>query len=99
MARKEGLFEELELVDVASLNEIGTLHTWLLVPLHPGGLLAKSNLVGKLCRQEPLSQCGSHICLHVSLPTAPVLLPKECTSISHRSVSFCTGHCPQIGTY
>ena len=37
MARKEELFEEPGLVDEASLNETGMLHTWLLVPLHPGG--------------------------------------------------------------
>ena len=35
------------------------------------------------CRQGPSTLCGSHICLHVSLPTAPVLPPGECTSISH----------------
>jgi hypothetical protein len=36
MARREGLFEELELVDATSLNGTGTLDTWLLVQLHPG---------------------------------------------------------------
>ena len=34
MARREGLFEGLGLVDEASLNGTGMLHTWLLVQLH-----------------------------------------------------------------
>ena len=84
MARREGLFEGLELVDEASLNGTDTLHTWLLVQLHPGGLLAKRILAEMLCRQVILRQCGVHICLHVSLPTAFVRLPGEYTSVSHR---------------
>lgn len=99
MARKKGLSEELGLVDAISLNGTGTLHTWLLVQLRPGGWWAKRNLAGMLYQQELSILCGSHICLHVSLPTAPVHLPEECTSISHCLVVFCTGHCPQIGTY
>ena len=47
MARKEELFEGLELVDEASLNGTGMLHTWLLVPSHPGGQWARGNLAGK----------------------------------------------------
>jgi hypothetical protein len=47
MARKEGLSEELELADAISLNGTGMLHTWLLVPLHPGGQWARRNLAGK----------------------------------------------------
>ena len=37
MARREGLFEGLDLVDQASLNGTDMLHTWLLVLSHPGG--------------------------------------------------------------
>src|SRR3954463_8157250 len=51
-----------------------------------------------LCRQGLSTLCGSHTCLHVSLPTASVRLPEECTSTSRRSVSFCIGHHPQTGT-
>ena len=51
-----------------------------------------------LCRQGLLTLCGSHTCLHVSLPTASVRPPEECTSISRLSVSFCIGHHPQTGT-
>ena len=47
MARIEGLCEELELVDEASLNGTGTLHTWLLVQLHPEEQWARRNLAGK----------------------------------------------------
>ena len=36
MARKEGSSEELELADRVSSNGTNTLHTWLLVQLHPG---------------------------------------------------------------
>src|SRR4051812_24624894 len=83
-ARTKGLSGELELVGVSAWNGTGTLHTWLLVQLHPGGLSARRNLAGKLFRQVLLCQCGDHICLHVSLPTAFVRLPGEYTSISHR---------------
>ena len=82
MARIKGSSGELELAGVSAWNGTGTLHTWLLVQLHPGGLSAKRNLAGMLCRQVLLRQCGDHICLHVSLPTALVLLPGEYTSIS-----------------
>ena len=41
------MFKGLELVDEASLNGTDTPHTWLLVPLHPGGRWAKRNLAGK----------------------------------------------------
>ena len=87
MARIKGLFGELELVDVSAWSGTGTLHTWLLVQLHPGGLSAKINLARKLCRQVLLRQCGDHICLHVSLPTAFVRLPGEYTLISRQSSS------------
>src|SRR3990170_7956808 len=99
MARKEGLSEELGLANVIYLNGTGTLHTWLLVQLHPGEQWAKRNLAGTPCRQELLSLCGSHICLHVSLPTALVHPPEEYTSISPHSVFFCIEHCPRTGTY
>ena len=98
MARREGLFGGLELVDEVSLNGTGTLHTWLLVPSHPGGRWARRNLAGTPCRQGPSTLCGSHICLHVSLPTAPVLPPGGCTSISHRSAFSCTGRHRRTGT-
>src|SRR3954469_7275505 len=98
MARREGLFEGLELVDEASLNGTDTLHTWLLVLSHPGGRWARRNLAGMPCRQGPSILCGSHICLHVSPPTAPVLPPRGCTSISHRSFFFCTGRRRRTGT-
>ena len=52
-----------------------------------------------LYRQELLSLCETHICLHVSLPTAPVHLPGEYTSISHRLVSFCIEHHRRTDTY
>ena len=39
--------------------------------MQPGGRWARRNLVGMPCRQGPSTLCGSHICLHVSLPTAP----------------------------
>src|SRR3954462_14028997 len=70
MARIKGSSGKLELAGVSAWNGTGTLHTWLLVQLHPGGLSAKRNLAGKLCRQVLLRQCGDHKCLHVSLPTA-----------------------------
>jgi hypothetical protein len=44
MARKEGSFEEPELADAISLNGTGTLHTWLLVQLHPGEQWPKETL-------------------------------------------------------
>ena len=57
----------------------------------------------KPCRKalpaRPSTLCGSHICLHVSLPTAPVLPPSECTSISHRLVFFCTERCQRTDTW
>src|SRR6187399_2813953 len=84
MARIKGSSGELELVDVSAWNGTGMLHTWLLAQLHPGGLLAKRNLAGMLCRQVLWRKCGGHICLCVSLPTALVHLPWECISISHR---------------
>ena len=65
-ARREGLFEGLELVDEASLNGTDTLHTWLLVPSHPGGRWARRNLAGTPCRQGPSTLCGSHICPCIS---------------------------------
>src|SRR3954470_22269866 len=99
MAWREGLFEGLELVDEASLNGTETLHTWLLVSSHPGGRWARRNLVGTPCRQGPSTLCGSHICLLVSLATAPVLPPGGCTSISHRSASSCTGRHRRTGTW
>src|SRR3954470_24433698 len=99
MARIKGSSGELELAGVSVWNGTGTLHTWLLVQLHPGGLSAKRNLAGMLCRQVLLRQCGEHICLHVSLPTASVRLPREYTSISHRCVLFCTVCCRQTRTY
>src|SRR4051812_32571958 len=98
MARREELFEGLKLVDEASSNETDTLHTWLLVPLHPGGQWARRNPAGTPCRQGPSTLCGSHICLHVSLPIAPVLPPGGCTSISHRLASSCTGRHRRTGT-
>src|SRR3954466_14420719 len=67
MARREGLFEGLKLVDETSSNGTDTLHTWLLVSLHPGGRWARRSLVGMPCRQGPLTLCGIHIRLHVSL--------------------------------
>ena len=88
MARIKGSSRELELAGVSAWNGTGTLHTWLLVQLHPGGLSAKRNLAGTLCRQVLLRQCGDHICLHVSLPIAFVRLPGEYTSISHLESSF-----------
>ena len=99
MAWKEELFEGLELVDEASLNGTDTLHTWLLVSSHPGGRWARRNLVGTPFWQGPSTLCGSHICLCVSPPTAPVLPPGECTSISHRSVFFCKGHRRRTDTW
>ena len=83
MARIKGSSGELELAGVSVWSGTGTLYTWLLVRLHPGGLSAKRSLAEKLCRQVPLRLCGGHICLQVSLPTAFVHLPGECTSISH----------------
>ena len=88
----------LELADEASLNGTGTLHTWLLVPSHPGGKWARRNLAGKPCRQGPSILCGSHICIHVSPPIAPILPPGGCTSISLNLVFFCTKHCQLTGT-
>src|SRR4051812_32874355 len=75
------------------------LHTWLLVQLHPGGLSARRNLAGTLCRQVLLRQCGDHICLHVSPPTASVRLPGGYTSISPHCVLFYTVRCQRTGTY
>lgn len=60
--------------------------------------MARRNLAGKPCQQGPSNLCGSHICLHVSLPTALVLPPGRCTSISPHSVFFCTRRCQRIGT-
>src|SRR3954470_1620682 len=99
MARIKGSSGELELAGVSAWNGTGTLHTWLLVQLHPGGLSARRNLAGTLCRQVLLRQCGDHICLHVSLPTALVRLPGECTSISPRCVLFYIVCRRQTGTY
>src|SRR3954470_10869527 len=99
MARIKGSFGELELAGVFAWNGTGTFHTWLLVQSHPGGLSAKRNLAGMLCRQVLSRRCGDHICLHVSLPTALVRLPGEYTSISHRCVLFCTVCRRQTGTY
>src|SRR3954467_8007010 len=99
MARIKGSPGERELVGVSAWNGTGTLHTWLLVQLHPGGLRAKRNLARMLCRQVLLRQCGDHICLHVSLPTALVRLPGKYTSISRRCVLFCTVRCQRTGTY
>src|SRR4051812_11331942 len=99
MARIKGSSGELELAGVSAWNGTGTLHTWLLVQLHPGGLSARRNLAGMLCRQVLLRQCGGHICLHVSLPTAFVRLPGKYTSISHRCTLFCTVCCRRTGTY
>src|SRR4051812_16695836 len=99
MARIKGSSGELELAGVSAWNGTGTLHTWLLVQLHPGGLSAKRNLVGTLCRQVLWRQCGDHICLHVSLPTAFVRLLGEYTSISQRCVLLCTVCYRQTGTY
>src|SRR3954471_7309943 len=98
-ARIKGSSGELELVGVSAWNGTGTLHTWLLVQLHPGGLLARRNLAGTLCRQVLLRQCGGHICLHVSPPTASVRLPGGYTSISPRCVLFSIACCQQTGTY
>src|SRR3954466_11785749 len=97
MARIKGSSGELELAGVSAWNGTGTLHTWLLVQLHPGGLSARRNLAGTLCRRVLLRRCGEHICLHVSLPTAAVRLPGKCTSISHRCPLFCTVCCRQPG--
>src|SRR3954464_12932893 len=99
MARIKGSSGELELAGVSAWNGTGTLHTWLLVQLHPGGLSARRNLAGMLCRRVLLRQCGDHICLHVSLPTAAVRLPGEYTSISHRCALFCIVCCRRTGTY
>src|SRR4051812_20970687 len=99
MARIKGSSGELELAGVSAWNGTGTLHTLLLVQLHPGGLLARRNLAGTLCRQVLLRQCGGHICLHVSLPTAFVRLPGKYTSISHHCALFCTACCRRTGTY
>src|SRR3954466_1106299 len=99
MARIKGSSGELELAGVSAWNGTGTLHTWLLVQLHPGGLSARRNLAERLCRQVLLRQCGDHICLHVSLPTASVRLPGKYTSISHRCALFCTVCCRRTGTY
>src|SRR3954463_16537534 len=99
MARIKGLSGEFELAGVSAWNGTGTLHTWLLVQLHPGGLLARRNLAGTLCRQVLLRQCGDRICLHVSLPTASVCLPGKYTSISHRCALFCTVCCRRTGRY
>src|SRR3954471_8876493 len=99
MARIKGSSGELELAGVSAWHGTGMLHTWLLVQLHPGGLSAIRNLAGTLCRQVPLCQCGDHICLHVSLPTAVVRLPGKYTSISRRCALFCTVCCRRTGTY
>src|SRR3954469_13311920 len=99
MARIKGLSGELELAGVSAWNGTSTLHTWLLVQLHPGGPSARRNLAGTLCRQVLWRQCGVHICLHVSPPTASVRLPGECTSISPHCVVFCTVRCRRTGTY
>ena len=93
------MFEGLELVDEASSNGTDTLHTWLLVPLHPGGQWARRNLAGMPCRQGPSTLCVNHICLRVSLLTTPVLPPGECTSLSHRSVFSCTGRHRRTDTW
>ena len=57
----------------------------------------------KPCRNalsaRALDPMGSHICLCVSLPTAPVRPPGECTSISNRLVFFCTKCRQRIGTW
>src|SRR3954463_489374 len=98
-ARIKGSSRELELVGVSAWNGTGTLHTWLLVQLHPGGLSARRNLAGTLCRQVLSRQCGDHRCLHVSPPTASVRLPGGYTSISPHCVLFCTVFCQQTGTY
>jgi hypothetical protein len=60
---------------------------------------ANRSLAEKPCRQGPLILCESHICLHVSLPTAFVHLPGKYTSISHRLVTFCIECYPQTDTY
>src|SRR3954469_4744638 len=51
------------------------------------------------CRQGLSTQCRIHICLHVCLPTAPVLPLEGCTSISHRSVSSYIGRHRRTGTW
>ena len=66
--------------------------------VHPGGRWARRSIAGMPCRHGPSTLCGSHICLHVSLPTTPVLPPGGCTSISQRSVFFCTGRRRRTGT-
>src|SRR3954469_22022502 len=99
MARIKGSSGELELAGVSAWNGTGMLHTWLLVQSHPGGLSARRNLAGTLCRQVLLRQCGDHICLHVSPPTAAARLPGKYTSISHRCALFCIARCRRTGTY
>src|SRR4051812_16163046 len=99
MARIKGSSGEPELVGVSAWNGTGTLHTWLLLQLHPVGLSARRNLAGTLCWQMLLRQCGDHICLHVSLPTASVRLPGKYTSVSHRCALFCIVCCRRTGTY
>ena len=91
------MFEGLELVDEASLNGTDTLHTWLLVPLHPRGQWARRNPAGMPCPQGPSTLCGSHIFLHVSPPTAPVLPPGGCTLVSHSSAFSYTGRHRRTG--
>ena len=59
MARREELFEGLELVDEASSNGTDTLHTWLLVPSHPGGRWARRNLAGTPFRKGPRPYVGA----------------------------------------
>src|SRR3954465_1110102 len=51
-ARIKGSSGELELADESALHGTGTLHTWLLVQLHLGGLLARRTLAGRLSRQS-----------------------------------------------
>ena len=88
----------LELADESSSNGTGTLYTCLLVSPHPVGQRPRRNLAGKPCRQGPSTLCGSHICLRVSPPTARVLSPEGCTSISHRLAFSCTGRHRRAGT-
>ena len=51
--QERGMFGVLELVDEASSNGTDTLHTWLLVSLHPGGQWARRSIAECLAGKGP----------------------------------------------
>ena len=73
MARIKGSSGELELAGVSVWSGTGTLHTWLLVQLHPGGLSAKETL--------PESFAGKCSCANVVATYASMYLCQQLLSV------------------